>query len=118
MKKLLVVVFVCLLATLAVAAEKNISIVNNTTFNGKAIAPGSYKLSYEIKGSTAEMKIMKSNQVVATATGQVVEQKDRAPYTAVVNQTNPDGSNTVVEIQIANQKQVIRLNAEAGAAGK
>lgn len=118
MKKVLVLLFVCLLAVSAVAGEKSLTFVSTTTLNGKTIAPGDYKLAYDIKGSTAEVKLVQNGKTVATATGQVVENKDKSRYTAVVNSKNADGTNTIVEFQFANEKQVIRLAPEASASGK
>jgi len=118
MKKFAVIFIVCLLAVCAFAAEKSVTIASKTNMNGHVVAPGEYKVSYEIKGSTANVKLIQSGKTVATATGEVVEVKDAPRYNAVVNQTNADGSSSVLEIQFANQKKVIRLNAEGTAVGK
>jgi len=118
MKKMLVLMFVCLFAVCALAAEKSMTVTTATTFNGHAVAPGEYKVSYEVKGNIAEVKLLQAGKTVATATGEVVEQKIPSRYNAIVNQTNPDGTSKVVEIQIANQKQVIKLNTENTAVGK
>ena len=118
MKKLIVLLFICALAVCALAAEKSITVTSPTTLNGKAVAPGEYRLSYDLKGSTAEVKLIQDGKTVATATGQVVEEKAPLRYTAIVNQTKADGTSSVIEIQIANQKQVIKLNAEGTAVGK
>jgi len=118
MKKAIVLTLVCLLAICAFAADKTITFSSASTMNGKVVAPGEYKISYDIKGSTADLKLMQGKKVVATATGEVVEQKTASPYDAVVNRKNADGTNSVVEFQFAKQKQVIRLAPEATAVGK
>jgi len=118
MKKIIVIMFVCLLAVSALAVDKSMTISTATTLNGHAVAPGEYKVSYEIKGTTAEVKLIQAGKTVATATGQVIEQKAVSPYNAVVDQTNADGSRSVIELQFAKQKQVIRLNTEGTAVGK
>lgn len=118
MKKVAVILFVCLFALCAVAGEKSVTLVSPTNLNGKAIAPGDYKVSYEIKGSTADVKLLQNGKTVAAATGQVVEAKDKSRYTAVVNSKSADGSNNIVEFQFANEKQVIRMAPEASATGK
>ncbi len=118
MKKVVVLLFVCLLAVSAVAGEKSLTFASATNLNGKAIAAGDYKVAYEIKGSTADLKLIQNGKTVATATGQVIERKDKSRYTAVVNSKNADGTNTIVEFQFQNEKQVIRLAPEASAAGK
>ena len=118
MKKFVVILFVCLLAVCSFAADKSVTITATTNMNGHVIAPGDYKVRCEIKGSTADVKLMQSGKTVATATGEVVQVKDAPRYNAVVNHANADGSNAVVEIQFANQNNVIRLNAEGTAVGK
>ncbi|MGZ4816606.1 MAG: hypothetical protein ACXVZV_14420 [Terriglobales bacterium] len=119
MKKIIVLVLVCLVAATAFAANNKSIIINTkTSLNGQTVAPGNYKLVYDIKGNTADVKLTQAGKTVATATGQVVEVKDPTPYDSVVNQTNPDGTQSVVEIQFANKKTVIRLNGEGSAAGK
>jgi len=118
MKKFAIILLVCLLAICAFAADKSVTINTKTTLNGQTLTPGEYKVSYEIKGPTANVKLSHAGKTVATATGQVVEQKDPSVYTGIVNQTNADGSQNIIEIQIANQKSVIRFNADNTAAGK
>jgi alpha-L-arabinofuranosidase len=118
MKKLIIVLFICAFAVCALAADRTVTVTSATTFNGKTLTPGDYKLTYDIKGNTADLKLMQAGKTVATATGQVVEQKVAVPYNAIVNETKADGTSTVVEIQFANQKNVIRLNADNTAVGK
>ena len=118
MKKIAIILLVCLVAMCAFGADKSVTINNKTTLNGQTITPGEYKLTYDIKGATADVKLSHGGKVVATATGQVVELKDPAVYTGVVNQANADGSQSVIEVQFANKKTVIRFNAENSAAGK
>lgn len=118
MKKLVIIFLACLLATCAFAADKSITILNKASFNGQTLTPGDYKVNYEIKGSTAQVKMILAGKTVATATGEVVEMKDASPYTGLLYKNNADGSRTVVEIQLEKQKQVIRLNSEGTAVGK
>lgn len=118
MKKIAIILLVCLIAACAFGADKAVTINNKTTLNGQNIPAGDYKLTYDIKGSTADVKLSHAGKTVATATGQVVELKDPSVYTGVVNQANADGSQSVIEIQFAKQKTVIRFNADNTAAGK
>lgn len=119
MKKSFLLLLVCLLAVCAFAGETSVTINSKSNVAGTTIAPGQYKVSYVIKGSTAEVKLTQAGKTVLTTTGNVVENKDASPYNAVVSQTNADGTNSVVEFQFAKQKQVIRIGADTtGAAGK
>ena len=118
MKKIILVVLVCLLALSVFAADKDLTIYSKATFAGQSIAPGDYKVAVDVKGNTAEVKLMKNNKTVATATGEVVQLTDVPKDTTLMYQANADGSRTVKEIQFINQKQAIRFNTDASAAGK
>jgi hypothetical protein len=119
MKKIIILVLVCLVAATALAANNKSVIINTkTSLNGQPVAPGHYTLTYDVKGNTADLKLTQDGKTVATATGQIVEVKDPTPYDSVVNQTNADGTQSVIEIQFAKKKTVIRLNGEGSAVGK
>ncbi len=103
----------------AFAAEKNLTVYTTSTLNGQKVAAGDYKVDYEINGSTAQVKLLKGkNNVVATAVGQVVEEDSPAAETAVIRTQNPDGSSSIVELQLAKQKAVIRFTPESSEKGK
>jgi len=115
--KVSLVVLVLTFALSAFAAEKSLTLYTDSTLNGQKVAAGEYKVDYEINGSTAQVKLLKSKKEVASATGQVVAQDMPSPQTVVVRSQNPDGSSSIVELQIANQKSVIRFAPEASAKG-
>jgi hypothetical protein len=103
----------------AFAAEKSITVYSDSTLNGQKVAAGNYKLQYDLNGSTAQVKLMKGKKdVVATATGQVVENETLPAETAVIRAQQPDGSSSIVEIQLAKQKSSIRFAPEASDKGK
>lgn len=104
--------FAFTLSLSAFAAQKSVTVYTDSTLNGQRVTAGDYKLDYEISGSTANVKLLKGKSTVASATGQVVEQDSPASQTAVVRATNPDGSTSIVEIQLANQKSTIRFAPE------
>jgi hypothetical protein len=112
MKNIVLILIIFTLVLGAAAADKSVSVSAPTTLNGKTITPGEYQLVYDIKGNTADLKLTQSGKTIATATGQVVELKDAAPYNSLVDQTNADGTRNIIEIQFAKQKKAIRLNAE------
>lgn len=118
MKKVIIILLACLFATCALAADQSVLISSKTTFNGHPVTPGEYKISYQVKGSNVDVKLIQAGKTVATATGQLVETKETSRYDSVVNQINPDGTQTVIEIQTANKKNVIRLNTDNTAVGK
>jgi hypothetical protein len=102
----------------AFAGQKSITVYSETTLNGQKVAAGDYKLDYQISGSTAEVKLLQSKKTVASATGEVVNAETPAAETAVVRSQNPDGTSSIVEIQLANQKSSIRFAPEAADKGK
>ena len=116
-----------ILATLAVllslalssfAAQKSLTIQTDSTLDGQKVPAGDYKVDYEINGSTAQVKLLKSKTAVATASGQVVPTDTPAESTTIVRTQNPDGTSSIVEIQLANVKSVIRFAPEASGKGK
>jgi hypothetical protein len=102
----------------AFAAEKSLTLYSNTTLNGQKVAAGDYKVEYEISGSTAQVKLLKGKKSVAEATGQVVEKDSPAPETAVVRTQNPDGSSSIVELQLSKLKSAIRFSPEGSEKGQ
>ena len=118
MKKTILVLLVCLLALSAFGSDKSLTIYSKANINGQTVAPGEYKVAVDMKGATAEVKLIKEGKTVATATGQVVELQNVPKDTMLLYQANADGSRTVKEIQFINQKQAIRFLTDASAAGK
>ena len=120
MKKLFTVfilLVVVMFAVSALAAEKSVTFKSTTMVGGQKIAPGEYKMQYDLSGKTTEVKILKNDKVIATVKAEVVETKDAAAYDAIVRTDNGDGTNALKEIQVANKKQVIRIEGET-AVGK
>jgi len=102
----------------AFAAEKSLTLYSNTTLNGQRVAAGDYKVDYQINGSTAQVKLLQGKKSVAEATGEVVDRDSPATDTAVVRSQNPDGSSSIVELQLAKQKSAIRFSPEGSEKGK
>lgn len=105
------------LATVAVAADQQVKFNTPTVVNGQKLAPGEYRVQYDINGKTADIKLWKNNKPVADLTGQVVETNVVPTRDGVVRSANPDGTASISEIQMANKKQVIRINTDS-AVGK
>ena len=100
------------------AAQKSITVYTDSMLNGQKVPAGEYKVDYQINGSTAEVKFLKYNKPVATATGQVVEQDSAPDTSAIVRSRNADGSSSIVELQLAHQKSTIRFVPEGFEKGK
>ncbi len=121
MKKIATVIiltFLVLVATSAFAGDRTVSLRTPTVVNGQKLPAGEYTLKYQIKGTKADVQIVKSNKVVATTTGNVVENKTAATSDGVLRSDNADGTSTLKEIQFAKDKKVIRFEGDATAVGK
>ncbi|MGZ4786932.1 MAG: hypothetical protein ACXVZV_14425 [Terriglobales bacterium] len=116
--KVALVAFALMLSLNLFAAQKSITVYTDSTLNGQKIAAGDYKIEYQISGSTAEVKFLKNNKAVATASGQVLEQDSAPDQSAIVRATNPDGSSSIVELQLAHQKESIRFAPAGSEKGK
>jgi hypothetical protein len=117
MKTIIGTIIVLLVVTTAFAGDTKVNFTSPTIVNGQKVAPGEYTIRYDLKGKTADVKILQDQKTVATTTAAVVDKKDKSQYNGVVRENNADGTVTMKEIQIANQKQVIRFET-ATAVGK
>jgi hypothetical protein len=106
-----------LLVAAAFAGDTAVKLTSPTMINGTKVPAGDYTLRYAIKGKTADVKLMQGPKTVATTTGTVVENKDKAPYDSIVRENNADGTASLKEVQFGNKKEVIRFE-EAPAVGK
>jgi hypothetical protein len=110
MKIIITAIIVLLVVTAAVAGDTSVKFNSPTVVGGQKVAPGQYTLHYEIKGKTANVKVMQDQKTVVTTTGTVVENKAKSPADGVVRENNSDGTASLKEIQIANKKEVIQLD--------
>ena len=117
MKTIIAAIIVLLVVTAAFAADTNVNFTSPILVNGQKIAAGEYTVRYEIKGNSADVKILQAQKTVATTTATVIENKVKSQYNGVVRQANSDGTSSLKEIQIANEKRVIRFE-DAPAVGK
>ncbi len=117
MKTIIAVIMVLFVATAVFAGDTNVKFNSPTMVNGQKLAAGDYVIRYDIKGTTADVKIIQNQKAVITTTATVVENKDKAPYTGVVRVNNADGTASLKEIQMADKTQVIRFEM-APAVGK
>jgi hypothetical protein len=110
-KTIITAIIVLLVVTAAFAGDTTVKFNSPTVVGGQKVAPGQYTLHYDIKGKTATVKVMQDQKTVATTNGTVVENEDKSPHDGVVRENNSDGTASLKEIQIANKKQIIMLDA-------
>jgi hypothetical protein len=121
MKKLVIAILLLTvigIAATAVAGDQAVRFNTTTLVAGTKVAPGEYTLRYDIKGTTVDVKVMQGNKEVVTVKGVLIDKKDPSPYNSIVHTANADGTNNLTEIQMANKKQVIRLDVADTAVGK
>ena len=120
MKKTIAIMFAIftVFALTAFAVDQNVHF--NTTMNvgGTKVPAGDYTLRYEIKGKSADITVLQGAKTVANTKAELVDRYDPAPYNSIVRTDNSDGTANLKEIQMANKKQVIRLQTEETAVGK
>ena len=117
MKTIIAVIIVLFVATAVLAGDTNVKFNTPTMVNGQKLAPGEYTIRFDIKGKTADVKILQDQKTIVNTTATVIENKDKAPYTGIVRENNTDGTASLKEIQMANKTQVIRFEI-APALGK
>jgi hypothetical protein len=118
MKTILTAIIVLLVVTAAFAGDTTVKFSSPTIVNGTKIAAGEYTVHYDIKGKTADVKLIQNQKTVATTTGTVVETKDKAQFDGIVRENKADGTALLKEIQISNKKQIIRFEDAGTAVGK
>ena len=114
----IILMLLVLIATSAFAGDRAVTLRTATVVNGQKVPAGDYTMKYQIKGDKADVQLVKSNKVVASTTGNVVEAKTVPASDGMVRMDNPDGTSTLKEIQFAKNSKVIRFEGEATAVGK
>jgi hypothetical protein len=96
----------------AFATQKSILLSGDSTLNGQKLKAGEYKVDYQVKGQNAEVKFIRNNKVVASATGEVVTLDKPANDSTIQRSSNPDGTSTITEIQFEKDKSAVRFSGE------
>ena len=102
-----------LLAAGIPAAAKNsrtINIDHVVVLQGKNLPAGRYKVEWQTHSPEASVQFLRDRKLVVSTDGRV-EQRDRiSTCDAVVYDTAPDGSVTLLEIRFAGSNKVLLLN--------
>ena len=105
------------LSVSAFAGQKSVLLSTDSMLNGQKLKAGEYKVDYQVNGQNAEVKFIRNNKTVASATGEVVV-LDKAPNdSTILRSSNPDGSSSITEIQFEKDKSAVRFTAEPAAKG-
>ncbi len=117
MKTAFTAIMLLLLVAAAFAGDTTVSFSSPTIVNGTKVPAGEYTLRYDIKGKTADVKLMQHQKTVATTTATVVENKDKAASNGVVRENKTDGTAILKEVQLGNKKEAFRFE-DVPAVGK
>jgi hypothetical protein len=104
-----------LFATGAFAAEKaSLTIYDTVTVAGKQLKPGDYSFQWEGNGPNVQVSILRNRSLVAVVPARMVEKQSTAGTTAYSRHTNPDGSQSLSQIQFHGKKFALDLSGDAG----
>jgi len=101
------------LTAFAASKGKNITLNQDVTVNGTTLRAGNYFVKYDTNGQTAQVKFLRNNKEVATATGQVTQLPAAPAQDGVVTQ-----GNTISELQFRNQTMAISFDNNMSSMGK
>lgn len=110
--------FLTVFALTAFAVDQNVHFNTSMNVAGTKVPAGDYTLRYEIKGKAANVVLLQGTKEIVNTKAELVDRTDPSPYNSIVRTENADGTSNLKEIQMANKKQVIRLQAEDTAVGK
>jgi hypothetical protein len=108
-----------LIATSALAANDNkgaLKVSEPVTVNGTKLAIGDYKVNWEGTGADVEVNISKSNKVVATLPGHLVELDRPAHDSSYTTDKDENGSASLIEIHFQGKKYKLEVGKEVAAA--
>ena len=106
-----------LLATSAFAANKgSLKVSDPVTVNGKQLAAGEYKVSWEGNGPSVELHIMQGKNVVATVPAKVVDLPRPASDDGAVVNTSGDGSRSLSQIRFSGKKYALAVGGDTASA--
>jgi hypothetical protein len=106
-----------LLATSGFAANKGSIQVNDpVTINGKQLASGTYRVTWDGAGPNVELNILKGKNVVATVPAHMLDLEQSPTRDSVVTNTNSDGHKSLSEIRFSGKKYAFALNNESAKA--
>ncbi len=92
----------CFLAVAASADSKEkreVTFSDHVMVSGTQLEPGKYLVRWNASGPAADIKFMQEGREVASATGNVIEQKNR--QTSVTTSVGENGSRVLAEIDFS-----------------
>ena len=120
-KSLAVVALFALLLPLSVFAKDNnkgsMNLSSTAQVAGTQLQPGNYTVEWTGSGPAAQVTFVHNGKTIATAPGNIVQLKQRAPYDQVVITTN-SGQNVIQEIDFGSKTTALKFGQAGEQSGQ
>jgi hypothetical protein len=106
---------IVLMAALSAAAQnaRTLRVPYSASVNGKQLAAGEYKVTWQTHSPEATVNFSQKREVVATVEGKWVDRDIKYESNSVVYSNNPDGSRTIMEVRFAGLKGALVFGEES-----
>jgi len=113
--RITVTLAILLMAALSAVAQnaRTLKVPYSASVNGKQLAAGEYKVTWQTHSPEATVNFMQKKEVVATVQGKWVDRDTKYEANGVVYSNNPDGSRTIMEVRFAGLKGALVFGEES-----
>jgi hypothetical protein len=87
--------------------SRKVTLRHDVVLKGTPLQAGDYTVRWENHSSTATVTVSKEKDVLATVEGQLVERGKRFDRSAIMFDTNADGTRIIREIRLAGTTQAL-----------
>jgi hypothetical protein len=92
------------------ANSRTVTLNHDAVLSGTSLAAGRYSIRWETHSPEATVEFVQHHTVVLSTEGRVEERDQKYNRNAVVYNTAPDGTLSLVEIRFANSNKVLTFN--------
>ncbi|MGE5235435.1 MAG: hypothetical protein ACM3O7_03680 [Acidobacteriota bacterium] len=87
--------------------SKKFDLFESTSWNGKQLPAGEYKVVWHEDGTDLKVTLMNGHHVVAEGRGRIEERAEKARTDAVISRLNGSGAMALAELQMGGKKEVL-----------
>ncbi len=105
-------VLICIAAGFAAAGTKKsatIRLIDRTTWNGKVLPSGEYKVTWEGEGSDVKVTLRHDDKVVAQGSGRLEEAKEKASIDGALTRRDEAGGRVLVKVLLGGKTTALVL---------
>ncbi len=105
-------VFICIAAGFAAAGTKksaSVRLSEKTTWNGKPLPSGDYKVTWEGEGPDVKVTLRYDDKVVAEGNGRLEDAGEKAPSDGALTRGDETGGRVLVKILLGGKTTVLVL---------